>query len=144
MGMSKSTRNSVRRSEPEKSTIRKEVGVLKHDALSKRFTLPVEGGHEAILDYDRVESNNALTFDLYHTEVPEALRGKGIGKVLARRLRGAYCSAPRCQIDPQLHFLATLLRVEQEPLRGQRSRLLAGCNLTNQPLQRCPWSRWPA
>ena len=105
--MSKSTRNSVRRSEPEKSTIRKEVGVLKHDELSKRFTLPVEGGHEAILDYDRVESGNALTFDLYHTEVPEALRGKGIGKVLAR---GVFEELIAAHPDAKLTLSCTFLQ----------------------------------
>ena len=58
---------------------------LRHDERRKRFTLFVAGGHEAILDYEVVEeSAEAPTFDLYHTEVPSALRGKGIGKVLAK------------------------------------------------------------
>merc|ERR1712241_1318649 len=106
MGMSKSTRNSIR-SDPEKSPIWKEVGVLKHDDLSKRFTLPVEGGHEAILDYERVESGNALTFDLYHTEVPEALRGKGIGKVLAK---GAFDELLAAHPDARLILSCTFLQ----------------------------------
>ena len=87
--MSKSTQRTDKlknlTSEVENSAHTVRTGVLRHDDRCKRFTLLVDGGHEAILDYDKVDTDDAsTTFDLYHTEVPEALRGKGIGKVLAK------------------------------------------------------------
>ena len=94
-------------SEVQKSAHTARAGVLRHDEGCKRFILLVDGGHEAILDYDRVETNDALTFDLYHTEVPEALRGKGFGKVLAK---GAFDELLAAHPDATLILRCTFLQ----------------------------------
>ena len=109
--MSKSSKRSDKLTnlitESEKIVLRERDGVLRHDEGCKRFTLLVDGGHEAILDYDRVETDDALTFDLYHTEVPEALRGKGIGKVLAK---GAFDELLAAHPDARLILSCTFLQ----------------------------------
>ena len=83
--------------------------VLRHDEGCKRFTLLVDGGQEAFLDYARVEGDgdDALTLDLYHTEVPETLRGRGIGKVLAK---GAFDELLAAHPDARLILSCTYLQ----------------------------------
>ena len=50
-----------------------------NNPASSRFEL-ADGAHIAVLEYRR----SARRIDLIHTEVPEALRGRGIGDRLAR------------------------------------------------------------
>ena len=50
---------------------------LIYDSENKKFVLPVEG-HEAFITFEIEDGHMSLT----HTEVPAALRGKGVGKKL--------------------------------------------------------------
>ncbi|CAN7984196.1 unnamed protein product [Ixodes hexagonus] len=53
---------------------------VEHDEANKEFFIRL-GKDKAVLQYDVVDPK---TLDLVHTEVPEALRGKGIAKHLAK------------------------------------------------------------
>ena len=50
-----------------------------HNASAHRFELGVEG-HLCRIDYRLVEG----ALDLYHTEVPQALEGRGLASLLVR------------------------------------------------------------
>ena len=52
---------------------------LINDSKNNKFILPVEG-HEAFIDYSIKDGHMRLV----HTEVPAALRGKGVGKKLVK------------------------------------------------------------
>lgn len=49
-----------------------------HHPMENRFTVVLEDGHEAYVTY----SQNGDVLKLEHSEVPEALRGKGYGSVM--------------------------------------------------------------
>ncbi|EPR66417.1 GNAT family N-acetyltransferase [Cyclobacterium qasimii] len=51
---------------------------IKHKPEQKRFELELENGRSAFILYKR----NKDHLDLIHSEVPESLRGQGIGKDL--------------------------------------------------------------
>jgi uncharacterized protein len=53
---------------------------VRHLKAERRFELDTEAG-PAVLEYAREEDG---TFDLRHTLVPEAVRGRGIGAALVR------------------------------------------------------------
>ena len=138
--MSKSTRRNDKlsnlTSEVENSGHTARPGVLRHDERCKRFTLLVDGGHEAILDYETVETDSELTtFDLYHTEVPEALRGKGIGKVLAKAVFDELLSA---HPDARLILTCTFLQhfyASNKGLFAGKKDAFSTPTPTQQPLQ---------
>ncbi|MCH5598923.1 GNAT family N-acetyltransferase [Niabella ginsengisoli] len=54
------------------------MGII-HDKINKEFVLPMENGTKAKVSY---VLDNASEMRLVHSEVPLALRGKGIGKEL--------------------------------------------------------------
>jgi len=56
------------------------VETLQHDRGARTLTLLLEGGLSAHVAY-RVGSGGRL--DLFHSEVPAELRGRGIGRALA-------------------------------------------------------------
>ncbi|EEC07900.1 protein GTLF3B, putative [Ixodes scapularis] len=53
---------------------------VEHDEANREFFIRL-GNDKAVLQYEVL---NPKTLDLVHTEVPEALRGKGIAKHLAK------------------------------------------------------------
>lgn len=53
---------------------------VKHDRKARRFVLDLGNKQLARIDYKSVGGN---VLDMYHTEVPIELRGRGIGKALA-------------------------------------------------------------
>uniref|UniRef100_A0A0K8RB25 Protein NATD1 n=1 Tax=Ixodes ricinus TaxID=34613 RepID=A0A0K8RB25_IXORI len=53
---------------------------VEHDEANREFFIKL-GKDKAVLQYEVL---NPKTLDLIHTEVPEALRGKGIAKHLAK------------------------------------------------------------
>ncbi|KAM7313977.1 protein NATD1 isoform X3 [Ixodes scapularis] len=53
---------------------------VEHDEANREFFIKL-GNDKAVLQYEVL---NPKTLDLVHTEVPEALRGKGIAKHLAK------------------------------------------------------------
>ena len=50
-----------------------------HEAAASRFVVSIDG-HRAELQYERLPDG---VIDLVHTEVPEALAGRGVGNALA-------------------------------------------------------------
>jgi len=54
---------------------------VKHEPASTRFTMDLGGNQIARIDYKPIGKNK---IELYHTEVPSELRGRGIGKALAK------------------------------------------------------------
>lgn len=54
---------------------------VRHEKTNKRFVLDLGHGREARIDYKSVGRNK---IDMYHTEVPVEMRGRGIGRVLAK------------------------------------------------------------
>ena len=78
--MSKEESNKQRTKNTKSATKRGTPGALRHDKRKKRFSLDTSDGHTAILDY---EPRGEGEFELYHTEVPEALRGRGVGSEIA-------------------------------------------------------------
>lgn len=49
-----------------------------HHPMEKKFTVVLDGGYEAIVTY----SQHGTTLHLEHSEVPEALRGRGYGSAM--------------------------------------------------------------
>lgn len=54
---------------------------VKHDRTSKRFTLDLGNNRLARIDYKTIGPDK---IEMYHSEVPAELRGRGLGKALAR------------------------------------------------------------
>ena len=71
-------RRGERLNAPEDKALNNRTAVRDNRAAS-RFELPVDG-HIAFLEYERRPHSIVLK----HTEVPESLRGRGIGAVLAK------------------------------------------------------------
>jgi predicted GNAT family acetyltransferase len=65
------------------------TGPVRHDKKAKQFVLDLGNNQVARIDYKQIDKGR---IELYHTEVPEELRGKGIGKALTK---GALESASR-------------------------------------------------
>lgn len=67
---------------------------FKHDDTKSEFTLEIEGMDSvAVAQYKEIKSgpNNegdgaSVIYDVIHTEVPECMRGRGIGAQLMRNL----------------------------------------------------------
>lgn len=57
-----------------------ELSEIEHDKANKQLSLLADG-HKAVVDYV-IKDDKAY---LLHSEVPSALRGKGVGKVLVER-----------------------------------------------------------
>ncbi|KAG7266668.1 hypothetical protein CRUP_038056 [Coryphaenoides rupestris] len=56
---------------------------VEHDKKRRQFVIRLNGSHDrAVLLYEYVGKK---TVDLQHTEVPDAYRGRGIGKHLAKQ-----------------------------------------------------------
>lgn len=53
---------------------------VQHDEIARHFILAIPEG-EAVLDYERASDGRVI---FTHTLVPTALRGRGIGELLAR------------------------------------------------------------
>ena len=56
------------------------ISEISNDAAAQQFYLLADG-HKAFIDY----SKNNGRYQLLHSEVPEALRGQGIGRILVER-----------------------------------------------------------
>ena len=83
-----------------------ETDLINNEAGS-RFELTIDG-HTAFVDY---ETTPVLT--LTHTEVPEALEGKGIGKILAAKVF-AYLQTTGKKAKVLCPFLAAYLKRHPE------------------------------
>ncbi|XP_042360902.1 protein NATD1 isoform X2 [Plectropomus leopardus] len=59
---------------------------VEHDKKRRQFVIRLNGSHDrAVLLYEYVGKK---TVDLQHTEVPDAYRGRGIAKHLAKKMVG--------------------------------------------------------
>ena len=86
---------------------------VQHDQAGSRFYLALEG-HEARLLYRRAGKE----IDLYHTFVPEAVRGRGLAEKLCRAAF-EYAKAEHLTVIPSCPYIsAAYLRrhPEYEPL----------------------------
>ena len=77
---------------------------LTNNKDKKRFELKIDGNIAFIL-YKIIDDN---TWELFHTEVPETLEGKGVGKVLAEKAF-QYCKEHGITINPTCPFLKTYI-----------------------------------
>jgi len=57
--------------------------VAQHDPKNNKFFIKL-GDAEAKLEYVKHKQNGGEVLDMWHTEVPSQLQGKGIAKVLAK------------------------------------------------------------
>lgn len=75
-------RSSERNRHSKKSALdHRAAGPVRHDKKSKQFLLDLGDHQVARIEYRQIGKN---LIELQHTEVPEALRGKGIGRALAK------------------------------------------------------------
>lgn len=81
---------------------------LTNDVPFSQFELVVEG-HTARLEYQRDGKRMFLT----HTEVPPALEGQGVGRVLVEKVL-AYIEEAGMRIVPVCPFVAAYLRRHPE------------------------------
>ena len=81
---------------------------VRNNEGDRRFEADVDG-QLAMLNYTRSGSNIALT----HTEVPEALEGKGLGNKLAQAAL-EYARAERLKVQPLCSFVASYIRKNSE------------------------------
>lgn len=85
-----SSQRKTRSTRSNRSTTSSGHNSVKHDKSHHRFTLELEDNQLAHIDYRTLSpasksgGKNCKVFELYHSEVPKELRGKGIGKALAR------------------------------------------------------------
>ncbi|CAL8072226.1 unnamed protein product [Orchesella dallaii] len=56
---------------------------VEHDTQNKKFFIKL-GDVEAKLEYAKNDLNGNTVLDMWHTEVPPQLQGKGIAKILAQ------------------------------------------------------------
>lgn len=71
----KTTKSSIGKTEPPTTNS------VKHDKEKNRFTLDLGNKQEARVDYRSIGKDSV---EMYHSEVPQELRGLGIGKALAK------------------------------------------------------------
>jgi predicted GNAT family acetyltransferase len=79
-----------------------------HDTEKKRFSLATGNGHTSILDYELIGGGDGegKKFELYHTEVPDELRGKGVGKAVAEAaFEELFALHPDCHLVLTCTFL---------------------------------------
>ena len=91
---------------------------VEHDVTSRRFCASLEG-YEACLMYRR----EGKTVDLYHTDVPEVFRGRGIAEQLCKTAF-EYAKAEGLTVVPSCSYIsgAYLKRhPEYEPLTRRSS-----------------------
>lgn len=92
--------------------------VVEHHDKDMEFVVAV-GQDKAFLNYEYLDKK---TVDLYHTEVPDAFRGKGVGKILAK-------SAFDFVVDKNLKMKVTctyLIKVlKDEPLEKYTKRVVS-------------------
>lgn len=63
------------------STETMEGSSVRQDKAANKFTLDLGNNKQAFIDYKQIGKNK---LELYHSEVPSELRGRGIGKALAK------------------------------------------------------------
>jgi predicted GNAT family acetyltransferase len=83
-------------------------GVVYHDEANDRFFLSVEG-KESVIDYRK--ENGML--DIYHTYVPEELRGHGIASQLVKKVLD-YASEQDYRVKPTCPFVASFIQRHEE------------------------------
>ncbi|MEP6677083.1 MAG: GNAT family N-acetyltransferase [Ferruginibacter sp.] len=77
---------------------------LVRNESKKRFELEVEG----VVAFILYRSVNENILDLYHTEVPASLEGKGAGKALVEKTL-QYCKTNHLQIIASCPFVAAYI-----------------------------------
>ena len=73
---------------------------IQHDLAGSRFVIQLEG-HEAFLQYRRA----GREVDLYHTDVPDVLRGRGLAEQLCRAAF-EYARAEHLIVIPTCSYIA--------------------------------------
>jgi len=87
-----------------------DIEIRVEDQGSKGRYVTVVDGHEAEMTYSRVNLHHII---VDHTEVPDALRGKGVGVALAEHVI-AEARRKRFKITPLCPFLAAQFRKHPE------------------------------
>ena len=82
---------------------------LINNESGKRFEFTVDGSTAFIL-YKKIGEKE---LELFHTEVPESLEGKGVGKALAQKAL-QYCKTNGIKILPTCPFLAAYIQRHPE------------------------------
>lgn len=59
------------------------IGIIREETDTKGRYVAAVDGHEAEMTYSR--AGDAIIIIIDHTEVPDALRGRGVGQALVRR-----------------------------------------------------------
>jgi len=70
---------------------------------ARRFEIPLEGSI-AVLDYQIQGDTMVIT----HTEVPPALRGRGLAEILVRAAL-AWAGERRLKVDPQCSYVSSFI-----------------------------------
>ncbi|KAK7872001.1 hypothetical protein R5R35_004517 [Gryllus longicercus] len=73
---------------------------LQRDNVNKRFYIELNLD-KATIDYELIDSN---TLDLQHTNVPNSLQGKGVGKIIAKEVF-EYCKTNGIKMKLTCEFL---------------------------------------
>ena len=58
---------------------------VKHEKSAKTYSIYLDNGKKAILNYEEFNDSGQKSADLWHTEVPTECRGKGIAGILASK-----------------------------------------------------------
>ena len=82
---------------------------LIHNEAGNRFEMHING-HVAFIEYSRASEN---LFILSHTEVPPALEGRGIGKMLVEKAL-AYIEEQQWKIVPLCPFVHAYIKRHPE------------------------------
>jgi len=77
---------------------------IEHDAQNKCFSAVIDG-YQALLEY-RVLDEHSI--DIYHTFVPDELRGQGVAAVLAKEAL-AYAKQQELTVVPSCSYIAVYL-----------------------------------
>lgn len=78
---------------------------FKHDMDLQQFTLLIDGNYTAVIDY---YSQNEIYY-LTHSEVPTALRGQGIGKILVEKTY-EYLAQNNIKAVPVCSYIKTIVQ----------------------------------